>query len=208
MGKENRFSKNYAGKSTTELQNIVGNSDYQIEAQQAATSELERRKEEEKELATEEEDTSERVTLSTEKKENRLTLLLVMSVLALIFRFASRSDSEPTGRFESIGDLVSILIFVALMVYTIIKSIKKMSLLNESIEISDYSLMIKQDDSTLKFNKQNRPADISRTLNELTITEQNGNEIKVNLENYSLSYSKSKLLTQKVDELRKNWSTE
>ncbi len=208
MEKENPFSKNYAGKSTTELQNIVGNSDYQIEAQQAATWELERRKVEEKELATEEDDTSERVTFSTEKKENRLTLLLVMSVLALIFRFASRSESESTGRFESIGDLVSILIFVALMIYTIIKSVKKISLLNESFEISDYSLTIKQEDSTLRFTKQNRPAGISRTLNELTVIEQNGNEIKLNLENYSLSYSKSKLLTQKVDELRKNWSTE
>ncbi|MEQ9303626.1 MAG: hypothetical protein RJQ14_06875, partial [Marinoscillum sp.] len=90
-------------------------SDYQVEAQQAATWELERRKEEQKELATEEEDKSERVTFSTEKKENRLTLLLVMSVLALIFQFASQSDSEATGRFESIGNLVSILIFVALM---------------------------------------------------------------------------------------------
>lgn len=199
---KNRFLHNYASKSNAELLKIVGNSDYQEEAQHAATWELESR---EKVACTEEEDTNERITFTTEKKETRLFLLLIMSVFALLLRFSYRKTSGLAGKYESIFDVIGLLMFVAIMIYTIVRSIKKMSTINESFEISDYSLIINKGESTFKFDAQNKPSSISRSLNELAIKDNDGNEMKVNLENYSLSYSQSKLLTRKVEELQKNW---
>ena len=77
MKNQNSFSKNYKEKSVAELQKISNSSDYQAEARQAAIWEIERRDEEMRVLESEEEDTSEFITFNTNKKDNKLFLLLI-----------------------------------------------------------------------------------------------------------------------------------
>lgn len=209
MNNRNHFSKAYEYKSIEELLNIVSSSNYQEDAKKAATWELERREiDPTKQIEEDFQQNApqESVTFNTEKKENRLQLLLAMSTIALILRFFTR-DWNANLTYGSIFDLIGIVVFVTVMIYTIKNSLKKLSTISQSFEISEESITIVNDQTTTTFNLENKPSSISRSLNELKIIEENGNEVKLNLDNYSLSYSQSKLLTKKVEELQNNWAT-
>jgi purine-cytosine permease-like protein len=129
----------------------------------------------------------------------RKTIILapVIGLVGLVFLFTK--DFTHVNTFQSVTDYaIPILWIVTAIVIYIQTSRQIKEMKGESFQVDEDSFILIRKDKKYKFDSENKPKHLKKTNKTIEIQPQDGQLIKINLENYLLGYSENKELSDKI----------